>query len=55
MGEEAKFGVDFILENRGDWTTGQTNYGTGIHVSNKLMFYFPFNGAWRGTRGVADM
>ncbi|MBI5386505.1 MAG: hypothetical protein HZA90_17690 [Verrucomicrobia bacterium] len=49
-----RFGVDIALEKGGDWTAGQCNYGVGLHQINNNMFYFYFNGGWRGTDGPAD-
>ena len=43
-----------ILEKGGDWNIGETNYGFSLHVINNKMFYFIFDGGWRGTTGVAD-
>ncbi|MEQ9376203.1 MAG: LamG-like jellyroll fold domain-containing protein [Imperialibacter sp.] len=47
------FGIDIILEKGGDWTTG-TNYGLGLHNINNNMFYFFWNGGWKGTSGPSD-
>jgi hypothetical protein len=50
-----RFGIDLVCEKGGDWTVGQTNYGVGLHGSrNSYMFYFFFNGGWRGTPGPSD-
>ena len=47
--------IDFILEKGGDWNIGETNYGMSLHGNyNNHMFYFLFDGGWRGTSGVAD-
>jgi hypothetical protein len=47
--------IDFILEKGGDWNIGETNYGMSLHGNyNNHMFYFIFDGGWRGTSGVAD-
>jgi hypothetical protein len=47
--------IDFILEKGGDWNYGETNYGMSLHGNyNNHMFYFLFDGGWRGTSGVAD-
>lgn len=53
--KRTRFGVDVILEKGGDWTSGHTNYGIGLHQVNNNMFYFFFNGGWRGTDGVNDL
>jgi hypothetical protein len=45
--------IDMILEKGGDWTAGTTNYGLSLHYFNN-MYYFFFNGGWRGTTGVSD-
>lgn len=49
-----RVGIDVALEKGGDWTDGQCNYGVGLHELNNRMFYFFFNGGWRGTDGPAD-
>lgn len=49
-----RFGIDMILEKGGDWTYGNCNYGMSLHYLNNNMFYFFFNGGWRGTDGVND-
>ncbi len=47
--------IDIILEKGGDWTGGGTNYGLGLHDnSENNMFYFFFDGGWRGVTGVTD-
>ncbi|MGQ9644681.1 MAG: LamG-like jellyroll fold domain-containing protein, partial [Ignavibacterium sp.] len=46
--------IDMIMEKGGDWTTGSTNYGLALHYLNNNMYYFFFNGGWRGTSGVSD-
>ncbi len=46
--------IDFILEKGGDWYIGETNYGISLHGINSNMFYFIFDGGWRGTTGVQD-
>nr|MCU0345062.1 LamG domain-containing protein [Ignavibacterium sp.] len=52
--KRTRFGVDMIFEKGGDWTAGTCNYGMSLHNSNNNMFYFFFNGGWRGTDGVND-
>ncbi len=48
--------LDILLEKGGDWTGGSTNYGLGLHNSSlDNMFYFFFDGGWRGTQGVTDL
>lgn len=46
--------LDLVLEKGGDWTTGECNYGMGLHSVFDNMFYFFFQGGWRGTPGVTD-
>jgi len=48
------FGFDLVLEKGGDWTGGQTDYGVGLLSLNNNMFYFIYNGGFRGTSGVSD-
>ncbi|MFH1725188.1 MAG: LamG-like jellyroll fold domain-containing protein, partial [Elusimicrobiota bacterium] len=50
-----RFGIDFVLEKGGDWTSGQTNYGVGLHAAGDNRFFFIFNRGWRGTPGVTDL
>ncbi len=52
--KRTQFGIDIILEKGNDWTAGTCNYGMGLHNINNNMFYFFFNGGWRGTDGVND-
>lgn len=53
--KRTRFAVDIIIEKGGDWTGGTCNYGLGLHSVNNNMFYFFFNGGWRGTDGVNDL
>jgi hypothetical protein len=46
--------VDHILEKGGDWATGEPNYGFGLHSLFNNMFFFWYDGGWRGTPGPAD-
>jgi hypothetical protein len=52
--KRTRHGIDMILEKGGDWTGGTCNYGLSLHSMNNNMFYFFFNGGWRGTEGVID-
>jgi uncharacterized protein (TIGR02145 family) len=52
--KRTRYGIDLILEKGGDWTTGTCNYGMGLHYVNNNMFYFFYNGGWRGANGVND-
>lgn len=52
--KRTRFGIDIITEKGGDWTSGTCNYGMGLHSINNNMFYFFFNGGWRGTDGFND-
>jgi len=54
-GKRQRFGTDIVLEKGGDWTQGDTDYGAGLHSINNNMFYFYFDGGWRGTSGVSDL
>ncbi len=53
--KRTRFGIDIVTEKGGDWTGGTCNYGMGLHNINNNMFYFYFNGGWRGTDGVNDL
>ncbi|MFZ1306414.1 MAG: LamG-like jellyroll fold domain-containing protein, partial [Ferruginibacter sp.] len=53
--KRTRLGIDIIAEKGGDWTGGTCNYGMGLHNINNNMFYFYFNGGWRGTDGVSDL
>jgi|APIni6443716594_1056825.scaffolds.fasta_scaffold03468_1 hypothetical protein len=53
--KRTRFGIDIVTEKGGDWTGGTCNYGMGLHNINNNMFYFFFNGGWRGTDGVNDL
>ncbi len=49
-------GIDIILEKGGDWNDDDPSYGVGLHNAiNNNMFYFFFDGGWRGTDGVNDL
>lgn len=52
--KRTRYGIDMIMEKGGDWTHGTCNYGMSLHSMNNNMFYFFFNGGWRGTGGVND-
>ncbi len=52
--KRTRLGIDMILEKGGDWTSGTCNYGMSLHSISNNMFYFFFNGGWRGTTGVQD-
>ena len=52
--KRTRLGIDIITEKGGDWTSGTCNYGMGLHNINNNMFYFFFNGGWRGTDGLND-
>lgn len=52
--KRTQYGIDMIIEKGNDWTAGTCNYGLGLHNINNNMFYFFFNGGWRGTDGVND-
>ena len=47
----------YILEKGGNWAhgqQGQTNYGIALHKILKNMFFFFFQGGFRGVEGIAD-
>ncbi len=52
--KRTRYGVDMIVEKGGDWTDGTCNYGLSLHYINNNMFYFFYNGGWRGTAGLSD-
>jgi len=49
--------LDIILEKGGDWNYNDPNYGVGLQgtLSNNAMFYFFYNGGYKGTSGVQDL
>ncbi len=47
--------IDVILEKGGDWNLGEANYGMALSNINNNMFYFFFDGGWRGTSGIDDL
>jgi hypothetical protein len=51
-----RFENDFILQKGDEWFEQECNYGVGFFFPwyNNNMFYFVFNGGYRGTSGVSD-
>jgi len=46
--------TEFIVNKGGDWNFGSPNYSLAFYSHNNNMFFFLFNGGWKGVDGMSD-